>query len=916
MTSPTQARVPAVTTAALHQEVTRLLERYREHPERVLLLRAHASEGALGQHTLAGQPVHLAEIVSALHAVDHVTAQLTEGWDGVLVLLTTASENELGDGLLSRAAGHRIHPVEPWRLIRESFGVHRVDPRLTALGWVADALLDAMPPEGWPRQSGPILSRDAALRALATRRLGLAKLHISARDLDASSLLRWSLDHELVHGFTSLSTSERAGLEEWLGEVAGPVAIVLSALLDSGGAVDTVALGVLCASLWSMQEPGAERAQGAVLHHISPESARRERLTDTCMREFAQAAEQLVRTMLASTNDDEARRARQLLDRAEQLAGHFGAQPAARSSALLRSGLDARIQELGTALDTAVDDPTDCARLTAAVDALRSHAHITTQPELLRRAEMAQRLVQWLAVDTDPTSQVRGVGSGIASHIAYWGWVDRAVEAIWAGEERLPELQQPYQRLYEQVRTRRRAVDAAFAQQLGAAGTGSDELLTVENVLPRIVAPAVTGHPQRSRNVLVILVDGMSAAVAAALGEEVRQDGWEEFDPCAGTAAGESPRRRAVAAALPTITRVSRTSLFAAQLTSGTQSTEATAFAQHGFWKSKKAALFHKNAVVGRPGQALGADLEETLRSETPVVGVVLNTVDDSLDKGRATTPWRVDDVAQLRQLLNYARSQERAVILTSDHGHIPEHGGQLYRVDGAEGARYRTASSPPGEGEVELAGSRVVHEDGRVVALWDPDLRYTAAKAGYHGGAALAEVAVPLLALVPFGVDAPAGWRALDDQSPSWWSLQARRSARPTPQPEPKPRRLYRSEPHPQQAALELDELSSPKPPASLAEQLLDTDLFAERLRGTPRRVSVDKVRAAVTALVDAGGVLSLPRLAEHVGDRQVRAAGFAALLAQVLNVDNYPVLEVIDGGRNVRLDVELLRTQFGLKG
>jgi hypothetical protein len=55
---------------------------------------------------------------------------------------------------------------------------------------------------------------------------------------------------------------------------------------------------------------------------------------------------------------------------------------------------------------------------------------------------------------------------------------------------------------------------------------------------------------------------------------------------------------------------------------------------------------------------------------------------------------------------------------------------------------------------------------------------------------------------------------------------------------------------------------------------------------------------------------------LADRAGEQPARALGFVTTLQRVFNVDNYPVLSVIDDGRTVRLDPRLLREQFDLKG
>ncbi|WP_226962397.1 hypothetical protein [Streptomyces sp. C8S0] len=69
----------------------------------------------------------------------------------------------------------------------------------------------------------------------------------------------------------------------------------------------------------------------------------------------------------------------------------------------------------------------------------------------------------------------------------------------------------------------------------------------------------------------------MSAAIANELGEELRRS-WAEYDPLPEGA----PLRRAMAAALPTVTAVSRTSLFAGTLTKGTQADEKRLFPHCG----------------------------------------------------------------------------------------------------------------------------------------------------------------------------------------------------------------------------------------------------------------------------------------------------------------------------------------------
>lgn len=98
------------------------------------------------------------------------------------------------------------------------------------------------------------------------------------------------------------------------------------------------------------------------------------------------------------------------------------------------------------------------------------------------------------------------------------------------------------------------------------------------------------------------------------------------------------------------------------------------------------------------------------------------------------------------------------------------------------------------------------------------------------------------------------------------------------------------------------------------LVDELLGSEMFAAQHSLTPRKVPTEKIRAAVAALLDANGVLPVTVLADRAGEQAARAVGFVTTLQRIFNVDNYPVLSVVDDGRTVRLDARLLREQFGL--
>lgn len=233
-----------------------------------------------------------------------------------------------------------------------------------------------------------------------------------------------------------------------------------------------------------------------------------------------------------------------------------------------------------------------------------------------------------------------------------------------------------------------------------------------------------------------------------------------------------------------------------------------------------------------------------------------------------------------------------------------------------------------------------MVADGNRVVALWDTSLRYQRVKAGYHGGASLAEVTVPLLAYLPGGATPPKGWTAIVPARPPWWDTPHLAPSPATPAPPARPARQASPQGRKRPATQTGDTLFDipPSTPAvssgagsqagdqsasaasnqaaALVAELLESEMFVEQSGLAPRRMAAQKIAKAVTALLDAGGGLPLAVLAERAGEQVSRAPGFATTLQRILNVDNFPVLSIVDNGRTARLDPVLLRQQFGLSG
>ena len=216
--------------------------------------------------------------------------------------------------------------------------------------------------------------------------------------------------------------------------------------------------------------------------------------------------------------------------------------------------------------------------------------------------------------------------------------------------------------------------------------------------------------------------------------------------------------------------------------------------------------------------------------------------------------------------------------------------------------------------GEVTLAGPRVLHGDGAVVAAWREDIRYTYRKYGYHGGASLAEMTVPVLVLLPSAELTPAGWQVLAPETltPPWW--QRSRAGAPTTHPvipAPKPSRARKPPPD----AVPLFTVDQPdQPRETLGAMVVATEVYQRQRLFVRRAPDKQVVAAVIDALAVADNVLSLNAIVTVAG-RAARSPFFAATLQRLLNVDGYPVLSVVDGERRLKLEPEVLRMQFGVR-
>jgi hypothetical protein len=317
--------------------------------------------------------------------------------------------------------------------------------------------------------------------------------------------------------------------------------------------------------------------------------------------------------------------------------------------------------------------------------------------------------------------------------------------------------------------------------------------------------------------------------------------------------------------------------------------------------------LFHKGGIRDPHG-----GLSETLRSEIAgdrrVVAAVVNAIDDHLARSdQLATPWDTSYVPVLRQLLDEARDAGRLVVLASDHGHVLDHGTKQRTGSPDGGERWRSAAKEAEDGELLVAGTRVLAPGGSCVLAIDETIRYGPPKHGYHGGATAQEALAPLLVLTAAATDEVPGWVEAPYDVPGWWIGRAVR----TPVPDaPVEAPVLRSNVKDSTDQLTLGEHA---PEAAVTALERSRPFNDARAAAAKDRVPAERFTAILIALDGAAGSrLLLDALARRTGITPMRLRGTLATMRRHLNVEGYDVLSLNDETGDVVLDVALLHQQF----
>lgn len=823
-----------------------------------------------------------------------------------VVLVTDVADDDLGSDLRARIAGRRLFRIEPWQLVKDRFRARFVDPRLEEHEWAAGALLDAEPDGGWPPAPSGFLDAETAWRHLFR---GLAGIPRGERHPEA--LLAWVLDGGPAGKLDALPGEARSGLAAAVRESAGRTAGVI---FERAGRLGprSLSVGLAAAVLFGPETKGDEtaaRARGRLEALLDLDD-----LDEALARGWTEAAERVVRRRLPP--DDSRPAAEAVLADADALLREIGAKDLAHRSDVLRSSFEQRLALFAAELDRFAAGPADALPAALREAAERVFRHVLAENDKARTSgiEMAMRLAGWLAGRRRAaTEKPRSFGEAVRAYRSAGGFADRARARVWRGDPS-PPLKDACARLGRLADEVRHDENRAFGPLLAAwRGPGPDDrgVVGVEAVLDRWIAPLA-----RVRPVLMLVIDAMSVPVFCEMERSLANRGWVEV------VADDAAARPVVIAALPTVTEASRTSLLRGAIVSGNAAAEKEGFAGHPGLRAAGAAarppvLFHKGDLreAGTAGVAprVAASIADPGQQ---VVGVVINAVDDHLARGdQVPVEWTADHVHPLDELLEAARSGGRAVVFASDHGHVIDRGTTLRDAGGPE--RWRPATGAPAEDEVLIAGPRVAAPGRRLLAPWSERVRFGMKKNGYHGGASLQEVVLPLGVFVPLDT-APGlpGWREADPESPAWWRWRDE-TVPPAPEPpapappRPRPRRNETGDLFAQAG------LDARPPAATWIDRLFAADLFAAQRRQAARTaLSDERIRTILTALDGRGGRLTSAALARRLGVPRFRLEGIVSALRRILNADGYDVLSVDEASETVVLNRALLDAQFGLTG
>ena len=203
-----------------------------------------------------GEDVDVAFCQSSLAIREHLAAR--EAGGRRLVVVTDRIEADLGGDVLARLAKRRLLRIEPWRVVMDLFRARALDPRLQRDRWLAEALLEAIPADGYPPVPNGVLDEDTVWGVLLCTRLGLPDA-----GPDARTILRWTLEPDRIAAFVAAPVELQDAVTERVASTSGPTGRAILRCILAGSGPDAVPIGLVCRVArrsWCRRRASAERS--------------------------------------------------------------------------------------------------------------------------------------------------------------------------------------------------------------------------------------------------------------------------------------------------------------------------------------------------------------------------------------------------------------------------------------------------------------------------------------------------------------------------------------------------------------------------------------------------------------------------------------------------------------------------------
>ncbi|MQM38299.1 hypothetical protein KBTX_02309 [wastewater metagenome] len=822
------------------------------------------------------------------------------------VVLSRLHEADLPEDMRARLCGGRLYGLDPWDSVLALFAADRLDPRIPRAPRLAELLISNVPPEGYPSCRARFLDADTVWRSLFRRYLGFDQ-----DLLDAKAVMRWLLSEGAADAWRRMDDEVRQLFRGRIEQRAGRLGLHLLDVAESEYAEYVLAIGLVCELIFD--ESGSitadrQLAAGRLERYLAGQA-----LAGAAGRRWFALARDLLGDLDEASRQTHRARAQAILDELQ-------ISDAGGESLVLQRGYEHRLQRYADALTNALDGRAECSDVGAALQAVRSHELSPGDEGRLERLDVALRLLRYLNVGGTRGAN-RSLEQLAVSHRDDASFVDWGRRLLLGGDAHAG-VSAALERLLTQLRQHRETLNKRFAEALAnwdRTSFANGRFVGLEAVLDELVAPLARQSP-----VLFLVMDGMDYGAYRELEADLSADGWISYGPAG------SGRTVSALSTLPSVTRVARASLFSGRLCQGQSDFERNSFANHqgllhaiGSGKSKP-TVYHK-AALSEGGGELASDVREAIANpKKRLLGVVVNAIDDHLDKSdQLRLRWSRDQFRQLDALLESARVSGRTVVLTSDHGHVMDwHSHQPVQ---ALAGRWRDSGTEPVEGEIRVANPAVREALGvdSVIVPWSERIRYVRRSNGYHGGATPQEIVVPVGVFRFMGSENAvelSGWDALPAQEPAWWAQAAepvQRANAAEPAATLKSAKLRGGGETTRQASLfeQLDTTYGPEQDQGerLVEQLLASPTYHRQRKAAGRIAPKESVlRQFLHALLQADGRLSRKRLAAAMDIPELRVRSQFAAMQKLLNVDGYAVVGEDASGAEIVLDTALLRKQF----